>query len=161
MSFNLLPPELHVFHYPDYARRVSCDDCVGGDIFGDDAAGADDGTFADGDAAEDGGVGADGGVFSDDCRHHLPVGFGLKAAAVRGGLGVFVVCEHDPVADEYLVLDCDALADESVALNFAVSADSGVFLDFDEGANLGAVADGAAVEIDEFVELDIVAQLYV
>ena len=77
------------------------------------------------------------------------------------GLGVLVVCEHDAVADEDLILNGDALTDKSVALNFAVSADSGVFLYLDEGANLGAVTDGAAVEIDEIVELDIVAQLYV
>jgi hypothetical protein len=44
------------------ARWISCDYCVGRHIFGDDAAGDDDGAFADGNAAEDGGVGADGGL---------------------------------------------------------------------------------------------------
>ena len=140
-----------------YARRISCNDCVGGDIFGDHATGADDGAFADGDAAEDGGIGADRGALLYDCRYHFPVGFCLQTAAVGCSLGVLVICEHDPVADEDFVLYGDALADEGVTLNFAVSADGGVFLDLDEGADLGAVADGAAVEIDEFVQLDVLS----
>ena len=122
---------------------------MGRDISGHHAAGTDDGAFADGDAAEDGGVGAERSALPDDCRHHLPVGFGLQAAAVGGGTGVEVVDEHDAVADEDLVLDGHALADEGVALDLAVLADSGVFLDLDEGADLGAVTDGAAVKIDE------------
>ena len=59
------------------------------------------------------------------------------------------------MADEYLVFDGYALADESVALDLAVIADGGVFLYLDEGADLGAVADGAAIEIDEIVKLDV------
>lgn len=127
------------------ACRVSGDDGVGRDIFGDHAAGADDGAFADGDAAEDGGVGAERSPCFDDRGNDLPVGFGLQAAAVGGGAGVEVVDEHDAVADKDLVLYGDALADEGVALDLAVPADGGVFLDLDKGADLGAVADGAAV----------------
>ena len=62
------------------------------------------------------------------------------------------------MADEDLVLDGDAFADEGVALDLAVLADGGVFLDFDEGADLGAVADGAAVEVDEVVQLDVLSK---
>jgi len=139
------------------ARRVSGDHCVGRDIFGNHAAGADDSAFADGYAAKDGGVGADRSSCFDDRGNDLPVGFGLQAAAVGGGAGVEVIDKHDAVADKDLVLYGHALADEGVALDLAVPADGGVFLDFDEGAYLGAVADGAAVKVDEFVELDIVA----
>ena len=71
------------------------------------------------------------------------------------GPGVAVVDEHDTVADEDLVLDGHPLADEGVALDLAVPADDGVFLDFDKGADLGAVANRAAVKVDEFVELDV------
>ena len=127
------------------ARRVSCYYCVGGDISGDHAAGADDGAFADGDAAEDGGIGAERSPCFDDRGNDLPVGFGLQAAAFGSGAGVEVVDEHDAVADEDLVLNGHALADEGVALDLAVPADGGVFLDLDKGADLGAVADGATV----------------
>jgi len=137
------------------ARRVSCDDCVGRDISGHHAAGADDGVFADGDAAEDGGVGTERGPCFDDRGNDLPVGRGLQTAAGGGGHGVAIVDEHDAVADEYLILDGDALADEGVALDLAISTDGGVFLYLDKGADLGAVANRAAVKVDEFVELDV------
>jgi len=136
-------------------RRVSCDDCVGRDISGHHAAGADDGAFADGDAAEDGGVGAERCPCFDDRGNDLPVGLGLQTAAGGGGPGVTVVDEHDAVADEDLVLDGDTLADEGVALDLAVPADGGVFLDFDKCADLAAVADRAAVKVDKFIELDV------
>jgi hypothetical protein len=140
------------------ARRVSCDYCVGRDISGHHAAGADDGVFADGDAAEDGGVGAKRSPCLDDRGNDLPVGLGLQTAAVAGGSGVEVVDEHDAVADEDIVLNGHALADKGVALDLAVSADGGVFLDFDKCADLAAFANRAAVKVDEFVELDVFAQ---
>ncbi len=59
------------------------------------------------------------------------------------------------MANEGLVLDGDAFADEGVALDLAVPADGGIFLDFHESPDLGAVADGAAIQVDEFGELDI------
>ena len=62
------------------------------------------------------------------------------------------------MTDEDLVLDGDALTDEGVALDLAVPADDGIFLDFDEGADLGAVADGAAVKVDEIVQLDVLSE---
>ena len=127
------------------ARWISGHYCVGRHIFGDDAAGADDGAFADGDAAEDGGIGAERSPCFDDRGNDLPVGFGLQAAAFGGGAGVKVVDEHDAVADEDLVLYGHAFADEGVALDLAVPADGGVFLYLDKGADLGAVADGATV----------------
>ena len=65
------------------ARRVSGNHCVGGDIFGDHATGADDSAFADGEAAEDCGVGAERSFIFNDRGNDLPVGFGLQAAAWR------------------------------------------------------------------------------
>ena len=62
------------------------------------------------------------------------------------------------MADEDLVLDGDALADKGVALDLAVSADEGVFLYFDEGTDLGPVTDRAAVEVDEFVQLNVLSE---
>jgi hypothetical protein len=53
------------------------------------------------------------------------------------------------VADEYLVGDFHTLADEGVRRNLAASADGDVLLDFDEGSDLGFVADGSAVKIDQ------------
>ena len=145
-------------HCPDYARRVSGDDRVGRDVFCDHAAGTDDGVFANRDAAHDGGVGAKRRAFFDHGGNDLPIGFGLQAAVFGCSLGIFVVGEHDAVTDEDLVLDGDALADEGMALNLAVPADDGIFLDFDEGADLGAVADGAAVEVDEIVQLNVLSE---
>ena len=56
-------------------------DGAGGNVFGDDAAGADDGAFADGDVGQDGAAGADGGALLDQGGFHLPVRLGLQAAA--------------------------------------------------------------------------------
>ena len=137
------------------ARRVSGNHCVGGDISGHHATGADDSAFADGEAAEDCGIGAERSFIFNDRGNDLPVGFGLQAAALGSGAGVEVVDEHDAVTDEDLVLDGHPLADEGVTLDLAVPADDGVFLDFDEGTDFGAVANRAAVKVDEFVELDV------
>src|SRR5438552_12776540 len=45
-----------------------------------------------------------------------------------------------------------------MARDLAVLADGGVLLDLDERANFGVIADGASIEIDEFCELDILAE---
>jgi hypothetical protein len=48
-----------------------------------------------------------------------------------------------------------------VALDLAVPTDDDVLLDLHEGANLGVVSDPAAVEIDEIVELHVLAEFNV
>ncbi len=65
------------------------------------------------------------------------------------------------MADEDVVLDGHPFTDEGVAGDLAVAADCGVLLDFNEGADLGVVADRAAVEVDEFGELDVLSQFHV
>jgi len=65
------------------------------------------------------------------------------------------------MADETLILDGHALADESVTGNFAPLADDRAALDFNERADTRAVADSAAVEIDEGVDLDAFAEFNV
>ena len=89
--------------------------------------------------------------------NHLPVGLGLEPAVGRRAR-VEIVDEHDPVADEDLVLDRHALADERVALDLASGADHGVLLDLDEGADPGVVADLASIEVNERVQGDVFAQ---
>jgi hypothetical protein len=48
-----------------------------------------------------------------------------------------------------------------MAGDFAVFADRCIFLDFNEGADLGIVTNGAAVEVDEVVNLDTFAKFYI
>ena len=129
------------------------------DAFRDDASGADDGALADGDFGKDGRAGADGGPFLDQRGLHGPIRLGLQPAVPRGGAGVGVIDESHPMPDEDIILDRHTFADEGVAGDLAVPADGGVFLDFHEGADLGVVADGAAVEVDEFREPDILPEL--
>lgn len=127
------------------------------DIFGDDAAGADDCAFTDSNAAHDGGVGADGCALSDYRRDDLPVLFRLKAAGFNGGARIAVVDKHHAVADKGFVFDGHAFADKRMALDFAVFADKSVFLDLDKGSYFGPVPDGAAIEINEIAEKNVFA----
>src|SRR5437763_192002 len=78
---------------------------------------------------------------------------------VDGRPGIGVVDEHHAVPDEDVVLDRHALADERVAGDLAVLSDPGVLLNLDEGADLRVVPHFAAVEVDEFRELDALTQL--
>ena len=60
--------------------------------------------------------------------------------------------------NEDIVLDGYAFAYKGMAGDLAVFAYGGVFLDFYKGANLGVIADGAAVEVDEVGELYVMAE---
>jgi len=139
--------------------RVACDDGVWGDVFCHDASGADDGLFTDGDVGQDGAARADGGPFFDPGRLYVPVGFGLKGAALGGRAGIRVVDERHVMADEDIVFNGDSLADEGMARYFAVPADRGVFLHLHEGADLRVVSDGASVKVDKLRELDVLPEL--
>ncbi len=78
-----------------------------------------------------------------------PIRLGLKGTAGVGRPGVPVIDEGDVVADKHPVANGHALADKGVTGYLAVLADNGVFLDLDEAADPRAVADPAAVEVDE------------
>src|SRR3954468_6894473 len=145
----------------DYPRRVAGDDGAGGDASGDDGAGADDGTLADLKAAEDGGVAADGGAAADVRVFEPPVLFGLRRTVGARRARQAVVREHHAVADEDLVFERHALADEGVARNLAARAHRGALLDLDEGADARLVADAAAVEVDEGVNLNVAPEFNV
>ena len=119
----------------------------------------DDRPLADRHAGQDGRARADRGALLDEGRDDLPVGLGLEAPAFDGRPGVHIVDKGDVMADEDVVLDGHALADEGVRGDLAVLADKGVLLDLDERPDLGAVADRAAVEVDEGEDLDVFPQL--
>ena len=129
----------------DNLRRIAGNNGFRRNILGDHAAGSDYGARPDSDATHDGGIGADGDAFLHHRGDHYPVGFGLELAGFVYGAGVFVVDEHDTVADKCIVFDGDAFADKGVTLDLAAFADVGVFLDLDKGANTGVIVDGAAV----------------
>src|SRR5262249_34995869 len=61
-------------------------------------------------------------AFAHPRRDHLPVGLRREHAVGRGP-GVQVVDEHDPVADEHLVLDRHPFTDERVTRNLAPGPD--------------------------------------
>jgi hypothetical protein len=48
-----------------------------------------------------------------------------------------------------------------VTRDLAVTADDGALLDLDERTDPGAVADLTAIEIDEVIDLNVLAKLYV
>src|SRR5207237_1285299 len=146
-----------ILHVADVTREP-CGDALGESVVWDvarhDGARADQGMGADGNAAEDDRSGPDGRAALDAGRDDRPVGVALQAAG-GGRARVAVVDEEDAMTDADLVLDGDAFADEAVRGDFAASANAGVFLDLDEGADLGVVADGAAVEVDEGSVVDL------
>lgn len=78
-----------------------------------------------------------------------PIRLGLKGTAGVGRPGVPVIDEGDVVADKHPVANGHALADKGVTGYLAVLADYGVLLDLDEAADPRAVADPAAVKVDE------------
>ena len=61
------------------------------------------------------------------------------------------------MADKDIVFDGHAFADKGVAGYFAVFADKSVFLNLDKGTDFGVVANGAAIEVDEVVDLNVLA----
>ena len=83
----------------------------------------------------------------------MPVSLRLERARLCCRARVLVVYEVYVVAYEDFVLYLDAFADERVAGNFAVAPDTDAFLNLYERAYLRAVADFAAVQVDEVVYL--------
>ena len=63
--------------------------------------------------------------------------------------------------NENIVFNRDAFADERVARYLASAPNLGVFLNLDEGSDFRFFADLAAIQIDEFRELDVFAELYI
>jgi hypothetical protein len=141
--------------------RVAGHDAVGGDIFGDHAAGAHQGILADGQVGQNGGPGADGCAAPHERGLYLPVLFALQDSGGGGGAGISVVDEDHAVADEDVVFDGHAFADKTVAGNLAATADAGVFLNLHKGAHSGPIADFAAVQVDEVGQAHFAAQLHV
>ena len=76
---------------------IARDSGIGGNILGDDTAGAHDGIFADGDTTEDGGARADRSPAPDDGLLAGPVGISLQLAVGGRGPGVGIVDEGDAV----------------------------------------------------------------
>ena len=107
--------------------------------------------FIDDDAAENCRPRADARSPPDSSWLDFPVCFRLQRAARRGRARVLVIDEINAVADEDFVFDRDAFTDESVARYFAVAAYPDTFLNLDEGADLCAVADLAAIQVDEVI----------
>src|SRR5262249_7805673 len=94
-------------------------------------------------------------------RDHGPVGVRLQGAVGAAGPGQPVVGEAHVVADEDLVLDRDTFADERVARDLTALSNDGVRLNLDEGPDACAIANGAAIEVDEAEDLDVMTELYV
>ena len=65
------------------------------------------------------------------------------------------------MADENVVFDIHAFADEGVAWVHPSFSDPYIFLDFDKSPNCAAIANLAAIQIDEFRETNILPKLYV
>ena len=141
---------LHFISF-QYSRWISSHRGMRRNICGDNRAGADDGVFADGHAAEYGRATANAGPALDDDGHDGPVIIRLYGASRPGGPRIFVVDEGHAMTHEDLVFDRHALTDKRVTRYFAVATHVGAFLNLDEGTDFSAVADLAAVEVNEMV----------
>ena len=102
---------------------------------------------------------ADTGLGSHDRWNYLPIQVSLKCAAFSCSARIFIVDENDAVADKNLVLDRDAFTDKAMRGNFAVTAYACTSLNLDERADARAVADLAAIEINEVMDFDVAAEL--
>jgi hypothetical protein len=142
-------------------RRVSGNNSIRQNIFGDQAAGADDRILPDSHIAQNSDTRADGCSLSHNCRFDLPVCLCLEPAACIDRTRVFVIDEDYAMTDEYVILDGDTLADKGMALYLAVLSDMRILLDLDKGSDLCIVADRAAVKIDEFGELYVPPEDYI
>ena len=140
------------------ARWVAGYNGVGWNVFGDDAAGADDGLFANGHAAEQGGTRPDRCTPFDERRDALPVGSGLQCAIAVGGAWEPVVDESNIMSHKHFVLDDHAFTDKGVTGDLAALADPRVFLDLNEGPDFRIVADVASVEVGEPEDTDVLAE---
>ena len=61
---------------------------------------------------------------------------------------------------ENVIFDGYAFADERVAGNLTIPADFGPFLNFYKVTDFGVITNGAAVKVDEVVNLDAFAEFY-
>src|SRR5712692_9185027 len=129
-------------------------------VSGNHAACAYDGIFPNRDVRQDRASRPDRSAFLHERLFDLPVCFGLELAAVCGSAGIDVIDESDVVANKNVVFDVYAFTYKGVAGNLAALADFCVLLDFDERADLRLVADFAAVQVDEFGKLDVLAELH-
>jgi len=68
-----------------------------------------------------------------------------------------VIDEDHVMADEAFVLDRDPFANERMARDLAAPTDPRILLDLDERSNHRLVADLAPVQVDEAVNLDVLA----
>src|SRR5215831_17084697 len=139
--------------------RVACHDCTRGNVVGHNAPGTDDGVFSDGDVRKDRRAGSDRCTLLHHRSFHPPVRGGLQLAGCGRGSRIRIVDEHDAVADKHLILNRHTLADERVARNLASPSNASVLLNLDEGPNLGLITHLAAVEVDEYRQLDVFPQL--
>src|SRR5262249_33482722 len=126
-----------------------------------DRTSTDEGPLADRHPREDHRPGPEAGSPSHARRRYRPVGVGLQRAIGAAGPREQVVGEADMVTDEDFVLYRDPLTDERVAGDLAALPHHRVFLDLDERPDACAVADRAAIEVDEAEDLDVTAQLHV
>src|SRR5271155_1010730 len=125
-----------LFYVTQNLGRISGNDRVGGNVFGDYAASTHNCVLADARVGENCGTGADGRTLLDHRAFNLPVRFGLQISVGIRGTRITIIDEHHSVSNEDVVLDEDAFTDKGVAGNLAEPAYAGIFLDFYECADL-------------------------
>ena len=79
----------------------------------------------------------------------FPIGIILHTAVRISGSRIKVICECDPMAYKYFVLDCHAFAYEGVTRDFATGPYLGAFLHLDEGPDLCPVPDLTTIKVCE------------
>lgn len=100
-------------------------------------------------SSEDRRIASNRRLFLHDGLRKLPLPLRHELSSLIGGFREIVIDEHDSVAHEHSVADSHARAYEAVARDLAVATDRHPSLNLDEGTNLGALANTAAIEVDQ------------
>src|SRR5580698_2546248 len=150
---------LSFFNVTQDPGRISGDDRVGWDIFGDHAARADNRVFTDGGIAQNRDAGANGRAPANDGALDFPVSLGLQLPAGGCSPRIAVVNKGHTMTDEDVIFDHDSFTDKAVTGYLAALPDCGVLLNLDERADFRLVAYFTSVKVDELSQSDIGAQL--
>jgi hypothetical protein len=149
----MLTTDIRTLHILFYVTQdpgwITSYDCVGGDIFGDDATCAYNSVFSNSDIAKNRRARANGGALPYYSWLYLPICLGLQTSGLRSGARVSVVRKRHSMPNKDVFLNDHALADKRVAGDLASLANNRVPLNLYECANLRVIANLASIQIDE------------
>src|SRR5688572_13178487 len=149
----------HSWERAENTGWIAGDNGAGGNIFGHDGTGTDDGVIANRHATKNRRIAANRSAPANHRGLALPILRTLHAAIVVCRARKAIVGEHDAMANERLVPNRHAGTNKRVTLNLGPAADADVGLDLHERSDERVVTNFAAVEIYETDQPDVFAEL--